>query len=185
MELDNFRSPLSLIPISLSSNLFDKSNLRGEKLQEMKTKHSGVAQSPNWISIVIYYALACAISFPFFWWRDMQRESWLAWKMPNELKPLFHGWGPGLSALIVLVLFRRTHKRTITLFGTSKARSLLIYLVPVVGLSVIGFPNRRGYDPHLYGLLLGVIVSIYALGEELGWRGFLQDALRPLTPPKR
>ena len=29
------------------------------------------------------------------------------------------------------------------------------------------------------------MLSTYAVGEELGWRGFLQDALRPLAPGVR
>jgi membrane protease YdiL (CAAX protease family) len=32
---------------------------------------------------------------------------------------------------------------------------------------------------------LGLVTLFTILGEELGWRGFLQDALRPLSPLKR
>ena len=38
---------------------------------------------------------------------------------------------------------------------------------------------------RLFPLLLGFVAVFTILGEELGWRGFLQDALRPLRPVPR
>lgn len=54
----------------------------------------------NWVSVVVYYLLACVVSWPFFWWRDMNPESWKAWGIPGILKTYSYMWGPGIAALI-------------------------------------------------------------------------------------
>lgn len=135
----------------------------------------------KWIQVVTFYTLACAISWPFFWWRDMNSESWSNWNIPSFIKTWAYMWGPGLSALICFFLFRNTHKRTITFFGTSVLQSVLFYCLPIVGLSIVGL-DGQGFNEHLFPLVFGVLGFISILGEELGWRGYLQDALRPLHP---
>ncbi len=45
-------------------------------------------------------------------------------------------WGPGIAALVTLFVFRSRHQRTITFFGTAAAKSLLFYLVPMLGLAI-------------------------------------------------
>ncbi len=52
-------------------------------------------------------------------------------------------------------------------------------VVPVLWLAAVA-PAHQAEHPHLAGLLAGLHAVAYALGEELGWRGYLQDALRPL-----
>lgn len=87
-------------------------------------------------------------------------------------------WGPGLSALICFMLFRKTHPKTITFFGTSVVKSLLFWFVPMIALFVFVLKGEDRY-------LLPVLGFLMILGEELGWRGFLQDAVRPLPEVKR
>lgn len=141
-------------------------------------KETGNNVRVNWLSVATYYLLACAFSWPFFWWRDMEPESWQAWQIPQFLKNLSYMWGPGLAAIIVLILFRKSHQRTITFFGTSVIKSLLFYLLPVIALSIFGIKGEEAFVMPLFGFIM-------TLGEELGWRGFLQDALRPLAEWKR
>lgn len=138
----------------------------------------------NWRSVIVFYVLACAFSWPFLWWRDMNSESWAAWQVPGIVKTWSYMWGPGLSALICFYLFRKAHKRTVTFFGTSAIKSLLFYGLPIAGLAIVGLPGQN-MNAHLFPLLMGVLGFISILGEELGWRGFLQDALRPLSTVKR
>jgi hypothetical protein len=134
----------------------------------------------RWLHVVTYYVFACAISWPFFWWRDMRPESWEAWRVPGFLKTATYMWGPGLSALICLSLFRGTHRRTVRVFGSSRWRSLVFYLAPLLALAAVESFQAPG--PALP--LLAAAFSFFTIfGEELGWRGFLQDALRPL--PRR
>jgi hypothetical protein len=126
--------------------------------------------------------VACAITWPFFWWRDMHPESWRAWDVPVFVRGLAPALGPAVGALLALVLFRRTHHRTVSLLGSSPWRSLVFVAVPLALMTLAG---AGGESPHLAGLLGGLSYTLYALGEELGWRGFLQDALRPLAPSRR
>jgi hypothetical protein len=102
-------------------------------------------------------------------------------------------WGPGIAALISFALFRGRHRRTITFWGNSRIRSLCFYLLPIV---LLGFTRPRATDRVLISIVrnpqdfvgrtnallfvaYAVLAFAAALGEELGWRGFLQDAVRP------
>jgi len=138
----------------------------------------------DWLAVGAYYLIACAVSWPFFWWRDMAAESWRAWQIPNFLKVASFMWGPGVAALVCFVVFRRRHRRTITLLGSSPWRSLAFYLIPLALLGAFG-----GHADRFRGFPAAGFIAILAFtsifGEELGWRGFLQDALRPLAPWKR
>ncbi len=158
------------------------------------SRHEGVldpaagdppAQRVSWFAVGIYYALACLVSWPFFWWRDMASESWAAWGAPGILKTASYMWGPGIAALICLLSFRRRHRRTLTLTGTSVVRSLAFFLFPLGLLAIIGGGGRWADSGHTMPLLVIVLTFATIFGEELGWRGFLQDALRPLTPARR
>jgi membrane protease YdiL (CAAX protease family) len=101
-------------------------------------------------------------------------------------------WGPGIAALVSFALFRGKHCRTITFWGNSKIRSACFYLLPMLLLAFIRPPAARvlfgivrnpqdfvgAASPFMFGLFT-LLMFMFGLGEELGWRGFLQDALRP------
>ncbi|HUQ99199.1 MAG TPA: CPBP family intramembrane glutamic endopeptidase [Gemmatimonadaceae bacterium] len=147
-----------------------------------------------WRSVVVFYLLACALSWPFYWWRDMHPASWNSWALfsiPASspltfiIKNAVVMWGPGIAAIITLTVFRDRHPRTISLFGRSRARSLLFYWVPIFIAAIVGMPLPNGSVNRAAVLGLGLVTMFTVMGEELGWRGFLQDALRPLAPWKR
>jgi membrane protease YdiL (CAAX protease family) len=135
----------------------------------------------SWQAVALFYGLACALSWPFLWWQDMHPASWAGLPIPDLLKPSTYMWGPGLAALVVLMLYRRSHRRTISFFGTSAARSVAFYLVPALALPLAYLPVAGPSAVATLGLVAAA-GFFNALGEELGWRGFLQDALRPLPP---
>jgi membrane protease YdiL (CAAX protease family) len=108
----------------------------------------------------------------------MHSTSWQAWRFPAALKTSTYMWGPGLAALAVLGLRRHHHRRTITFFGRSRRLSVAFFVLPLVALAVAYAP-LVGIRAAVVGVL-AVIGFFNILGEELGWRGFLQDALRPL-----
>lgn len=137
----------------------------------------------DWKAVVLFYVLACALSWPFFWWRDMHRASWIAWSAPRYLKASFYMWGPGLAALVALYVFRRRHVRTITFLGRWPAVSVAFYLVPLAALGLAYAPELGRRALLVPGI--GALSLFNILGEELGWRGFLQDALRPLPRLQR
>jgi membrane protease YdiL (CAAX protease family) len=138
----------------------------------------------NWKSVAAYYAIACLWSWPFFWRRDILQVPDAP--ITSLSKLLIHWglmWGPGIAALVCLVAFRRSHRRIITLGGNSWTRSILFYAAPFLLLAAFRAHTLYGYALPALVAAFPMFVSI--LGEELGWRGFLQDALRPLSPVKR
>jgi membrane protease YdiL (CAAX protease family) len=141
-------------------------------------ENKNVNQTTNLLSVVTYYFIACLISWPFFWWRDIESESWALWNVPNFVKTASYMWGPGIAAIICFYLFRKTHVRTVTFFGTSISKSLLFWLVPEIAFSISTLHGTEAFTFTFTGFFI-------ILGEELGWRGFLQDALRNITPVKR
>jgi membrane protease YdiL (CAAX protease family) len=133
---------------------------------------------PDWRAIAVFYFLACVWSWPFFWWRDVHTASWNAWGLPEEIKGLTQPWGPALAAIAVFYLFPRVRSRFASLSGSSSKRSALCFLMPIVFACVASAIQSKHFAPKLiYYLVIG---GFSTLGEELGWRGFLQGALRPL-----
>lgn len=139
----------------------------------------------NWVSVGLFYLLACAFSWPFFWWRDIHPRSWANWQLPSQLKTAIIMLGPAIAALITMFIFRQSHRRTITFWGTSIGRSLAFYVIPMLGLVALGMEFPDGTVSRIIPLMMGFVAWLIILGEELGWRGFLQDALRPLSPLMR
>jgi len=133
----------------------------------------------DWKWVAVFYLLACGFSWPFFWWRDVLTESWRAWRFPGFLKTSTYMWGPGFAALVVLSLRGRAHPRTITFFSPARRWSLAFYVVPLCAVAAVYVP-LGGPLVIAVTLVVGVVGLFNILGEELGWRGFLQDALRPL-----
>jgi uncharacterized protein len=138
----------------------------------------------NWGSVAAYYAIACLWSWPFFWRRDVLHipDTPLT-SMPRLVIHWGLMWGPGIGALVCMLAFHRSHRRVITLVGTSWVRSVLFYVTPFLLLAAFRAHTLFGYNKPALIAALPMFVSV--LGEELGWRGFLQDALRPLPPVGR
>lgn len=78
-------------------------------------------------------------------------------------------WGPGLAALVCFAIFKK-HKRLTTFKGTNFYYGLAVFSVLPIILAI------QNQDYKYLGI--GVLGFISILGEELGWRGFLQDALK-------
>jgi membrane protease YdiL (CAAX protease family) len=139
-------------------------------------QRSETRSRPDWPAILTFYFLACAFSWPFFWWRDVHAASWNASRIPVEIRDLT--WGPAVAAFLVLYFFPQARTGTVSFFGTSLVRSACSFLIPIL-FSWIGVAIQSGRITYklIYYLLVGA-VSMF--GEEMGWRGFLQGALRPL-----
>jgi membrane protease YdiL (CAAX protease family) len=94
-------------------------------------------------------------------------------------------WGPGLAALLMLVLFRKDeHKIIVHAKNTPALRYLTAALIPAgaalvlrLAASLLGIPPVEE-SPAYHSLLLAVLwMPLGALGEELGWRGYLNKRL--------
>lgn len=75
--------------------------------------------------------------------------------------------GPGPGALFA------------SLLGPSRWLIVAALLAPVATAALFGLP---GAGSGLPGLLFAASVVLYCVGEELGWRGWLQQALAGLQP---
>ncbi|MCK9423085.1 MAG: CPBP family intramembrane metalloprotease [Bacteroidales bacterium] len=134
----------------------------------------------RWQFVVIFYIIAFSLSAPFNsgllnpWYRALTK-SWLISDMsylPACLGTLIAG--------IVVLLIDKSHQRTITFLGNYRLRNIAISITPVVAFSIIGLDNSFGQNRYQFALSYGVINLIYSVFEEFGWRGYLQDELRPL-----
>ena len=132
----------------------------------------------NWPVILAYYFIACLWSWPLFWWRDTHPASWKALPIPPEFQSPLVMWGPGLAAIVVFFVFPQMRSGFLSLPGSSWKRSALCFLIPICFACIAyaieseKFSWKLGFDLVVWGFA--------CLGEELGWRGFLQGALRPL-----
>lgn len=98
-------------------------------------------------------------------------------------------WGPGLAALLMIVLFRKQGPRLQgSVKGIAPERWRLALLPLAVGLVVWGLtrllPLDREAIPGAYDNLALVIawMPLGALGEEIGWRGYLHKLLDERWP---
>lgn len=133
--------------------------------------------------VIIFYLLACLFSWPFFLWRDVFSDSWNNLNIHYIIKISLIMWGPGLSAIICSFIFKDRIKKTTTFFGTSVIKSLLFWGVPMAMFLLFGF---KGYEGSYSSFAINMAGTfIFTLGEELGWRGFLQDQLNHLPKWKR
>lgn len=69
-----------------------------------------------------------------------------------------------------------------TIFGTSKSKSLIMAIIPIIILTVIGVKNEFEMDSHIYGFIAIIGTLLYCIMEEYGWRGYLQEELKTLKP---
>lgn len=134
----------------------------------------------NWKEIFIYFIIAVSVSAPFR----------LNFIHLNELLPLPHGLsimyqvfkgiGPFLGFIFVFYVLKSKIKNEFSFFGINVIYSILSVLIVLVGLTVIGVNNGIGINKMYYGFIYGMMLMLYSLGEEYGWRGYLQQALKPL-----
>lgn len=128
----------------------------------------------NWKSIALYYVIAVALVAPFR--LEALRPGWFE-SLPVFAKAILEGYGPAIGAVIAMVVFRREHRRTITVAGRSLLFSGLFVAVPILLTAGFGTDGSGG-GSRLGGLYVGLTLLAYCFLEEVGWRGFLQDALR-------
>jgi membrane protease YdiL (CAAX protease family) len=136
--------------------------------------------------IILFYIIACLVSWPFFLLRDVFPDSAIAESLPSGVITLGYMSGPAIAALISFFVFRNRHHRTITFKGTSLTKGILFYFLPLLIFKLVTVLNDGYGDvPNDYFLIVIPTGFILILGEELGWRGYLQDVLRGMTEWKK
>ena len=131
----------------------------------------------DWIGIGIFFAVAA------LWSWAAAHFAVLAWpgsgEPPRFDNSIVAGFGPAVGGLVAS-LTRPGHGHGFGAFaGRSKLAASAALLAPVVSLAIAGLA-ARGWNAHLSGAIFALSVTIYAIGEELGWRGWLRTALSSL-----
>ncbi|MBK6824936.1 MAG: hypothetical protein IPO72_19185 [Saprospiraceae bacterium] len=134
----------------------------------------------NWKYVLSFYGLAIILAFPFnaFLTEDLHHrltEGTIFYKstfLPAGLATLFVG-------LLALKL-DKTIVKEVTFLGHHRNKNIIISLVPMLVFTISGLQNDNNINPNLFGFLISLIFLIYALTEEIFWRGYLINALRPL-----
>jgi uncharacterized protein len=141
----------------------------------------------SWKRVVIFFIIATLIS-NIFRFNIFEFKSELE-KLPTWIfiftTVLLEGSGVIIGALIIIPFLKKKRKTEISLFGTSKSKSLLMATIPIIILTIIGVTNDFGMEYHIYGLIAAIGTFLYCIMEEYGWRGYLQEELKILKPWKK
>jgi membrane protease YdiL (CAAX protease family) len=129
----------------------------------------------KWIRIAIYYAIALGLSFltrVYLGTSELADARLGAWGI---FLHLLSGTGPFIGALAIWAAFRP--ERRMSFGGSFPIMGLAMLAVPAIALAGTGVANGFGLDAHLFGAEIGLWIALYAILEETGWRGYLQDEL--------
>lgn len=144
-------------------------------------------KSINWKRVIIFLSIAIIISNIFRF--DLFEFKSELEKLPTWIfiliSVLLEGSGVIIAAIIAISSLNKKKKTEITLFGTSKSKSLIMVCIPIIILTVIGVKNDFGLNSHLYGFIAIIGTLLYCIMEEYGWRGYLQEELKTLKSWKK
>lgn len=124
----------------------------------------------NYLPIITFYLIAISIRYL------TDRTNLLDGIDNYFLKIILRGTGPAIGAIITFLAFKI--KPVMTFGGHFKkiwALALLFWGLPIVMITISSYVIN---EPLPYGFILAVL--LYGLFEEIGWRGFLHQALKPL-----
>ena len=150
-----------------------------QKTLRMKNKHI--------YRILIFYLFAIIISniFRFDIFDLNLKTSGLQPSVSILLRVFLEGIGVLIGALIAIKLMKQVKTSSMSLFGTSITKSIILFVLPIVVLTFIGVNNKLQLNSNIYGFIAGLGTIIYCILEEYGWRGYLQDELSELKSWKR
>ncbi len=138
----------------------------------------------GWVRVLLFFIIATTVSNIFRF--DVFELNSEIEQLPTWiyiLTSLFlEGSGVFIGALVVLSMLKKSRKTDISFFGTSKSKSLLMAIIPIIIVSIIGVQNEFELDLHLYGIIASIGTLLYCIMEEYGWRGYLQEEFKPLKP---
>lgn len=139
----------------------------------------------TWHFVAMYYLVAFAISglfnsgFLTAYYQALTKGLFIA-----DLTYLPAGFGTLIAALFVLRL-DKAHIRSITFLGNAPLRNTAIAIIPLIVFSIVGLDDGDTTYRYSFALSFAAINLVYATMEEIGWRGYVQDALRPLAETYR
>ena len=139
----------------------------------------------RWGELIIFYSLSILVSAPFrLHLIKMDEVIPLPYGL-NILYRIFRGIGPAIGFVVVYYLLKSKVNRKLSFWGNNKWYSFLAITIIPASLCIAGVENSESLNKHYFGFLTGIMLIMYALGEEFGWRGYLQQALEPIKLPYR
>jgi len=139
----------------------------------------------KWHFVVVFYVVAFSLSGLFnsgflnSYYQTLTKGYFI-----SDLTYLPACLGTLIAALLVLLL-DKFHIRTINFLGNSPLKNIATSITPILVFSLVGLDNNYKLNQHYFAFSFAAINLIYAVMEEIGWRGYLQDALRPLSEKYR
>lgn len=107
----------------------------------------------------------------------------ISFTIENAFFAIFlEGFGIFVAAVLAIYLLKLKRKTTISFFGTSRTKSILICILPLTLVCLIGIQNTSDLNAHWYGFIAITSTLVYCIMEEYGWRGYLQEELKSLKP---
>lgn len=133
------------------------------------------AHHTPWKSVAFYILVATSISLLF----RVYSPPWLEWlKLPYGYGlSILVGAGPFLGAILTRKVVGNRNE-PLSFYGHAPLKSLLFMLIPSIVLIGMGIKNRDHLNEHVFALKLSVGWLLYIVGEEYGWRGYLQQILK-------
>jgi len=122
------------------------------------------------VAIVVFYVVAILLRFL------TNKTQLLSGLDSGFIKTILQGAGPAIGALFVFILF----KVPVVMTLKGNFRNILIpfsiyWLLPIAVITSASYLTKGTFP-----ILLIMSILIYGLLEEIGWRGFLQQQLKPL-----
>jgi hypothetical protein len=151
----------------------------------MKTTSIYEGSKIKWHFIVIFYVVAFSVSglfnsgFLTHYYQTLTKGVFLS---TMTYLPACLGT---LVAATLAILLDKSILRTISFLGNSSIKNIVIAITPFVVFSFIGLDNDYQINRYYFAFLFAGMNLIYAVLEEIFWRGYLQDALRQLAAKYR
>ena len=135
----------------------------------------------TWFHVIIYFIIATTLSGVFrLGLFDWYNKMTLPYGLTIVMKSILEGIGPIAGATIVLLKIKK--KGDITFLGFKKTKSFIMVIIPILLFTIFGANNDQNLNRHYCGFIVGTSLTLYAVFEEYGWRGFLHNEFTNLKP---
>lgn len=132
----------------------------------------------KWINVVIFYAVACGLTYWFRTFPNFLRAISLKLFDFNAPFNYNHGIALLITSLAAYKLFKVDRKTTV--LGNNPLKAIGFAIIFLIAYTAMGFSNEAGVNKHLWALLFCLLILVYDMLEEIAWRGFMNDSLKSI-----